>query len=314
MGSFNKIFWTLCLLPTAALAQEFNLPLQNQYLADNPFTISSAFAGIGDCWQLRANGLSQWVGIDDSPNTQSIAIDGRIADRSGVGLILFNDSNGFTSQQGIQASFAHHLTLSDYKEEYLSFGISYRFTQFGINTSEFNRPDLGLRGDIVVNDHNFEVSTLYRRAGFFLNFSAVNLIDKELDEFGLQEPGNIRNYYIYTGYTFKPTFSDLEFEPSLFYQKFAGDTRGTSDINLKVRKQAARDDYFWGGASMRLINDQGFTPLYVAPMAGFKSGSLYAAYSYAFNVNQISGFSSGSHMITVGFDFGCSPSNCGCTY
>ncbi|NER18889.1 type IX secretion system membrane protein PorP/SprF, partial [Spongiivirga citrea] len=42
-------------------AQEFNLPLNNQYLADNPYLISAAFAGIGDCFQVRLNGVSQWV-------------------------------------------------------------------------------------------------------------------------------------------------------------------------------------------------------------------------------------------------------------
>ena len=108
-------------------AQEFNIPVQNQYLAENPFIISAAYAGIGDCWQIRANGITQWVGIDNSPNTQSLSVDGRINDNAGVGLILFNDSNGFTSQQGAQASFAYHLTLDDYSEQYLSFGLSLYF-------------------------------------------------------------------------------------------------------------------------------------------------------------------------------------------
>ncbi|MFP2997898.1 type IX secretion system membrane protein PorP/SprF, partial [Spongiivirga sp. MCCC 1A20706] len=108
------------------LAQEFNLPLNNQYLADNPYLISAAFAGIGDCFQVRLNGVSQWVGVKNSPDTQSLSFDGRISDRSGVGAILFNDKNGFTNQRGGQASFAHHLTFSDKDEHYLSLGLSYK--------------------------------------------------------------------------------------------------------------------------------------------------------------------------------------------
>ena len=37
--------------------QEFFAPVQNQYIADNPYLISSAYAGIGDCWQVRASGF-----------------------------------------------------------------------------------------------------------------------------------------------------------------------------------------------------------------------------------------------------------------
>ncbi|WP_132066357.1 type IX secretion system membrane protein PorP/SprF, partial [Aquimarina spinulae] len=48
-------------------AQEFFAPVQNQYIADNPYLISSAYAGIGDCWQIRASGFEQWVSIEDSP-------------------------------------------------------------------------------------------------------------------------------------------------------------------------------------------------------------------------------------------------------
>jgi len=43
--------------------QEFFAPVQNQYIADNPYLISSAYAGIGDCWQIRASGFEQWVDI-----------------------------------------------------------------------------------------------------------------------------------------------------------------------------------------------------------------------------------------------------------
>ncbi|WGK65883.1 PorP/SprF family type IX secretion system membrane protein [Croceiramulus getboli] len=295
--------------------QELNLPLSNQYLADNPYVISSAFAGIGDCWQVRLNGLTQWVGIKDSPNTQSLSIDGRIKDNSGVGLIIFNDQNGYTSQKGVQASFAHHLTIDEYNDHYLSFGISYKFTQFGVNTSEFDPTifDAGLRGDLSLGNSNFEISTLWRYKGLFVSLNAVNLVAKDLDEFGANEPSDIRNYYAYAGYVFKPKYLKWEFEPSVFYQKFDGDTRATTDINFKARKMN-REDYYWAGISLRSINDQGFKPNWLSPMFGLKKGLFYAAYSYQINVNEIQPYNAGSHMITIGFDFGCAPSTCSCTW
>nr|WP_313791338.1 type IX secretion system membrane protein PorP/SprF [Lacinutrix neustonica] len=48
-------------------AQELNLPVWTQYLADNDFVISPTYAGIGDNLRIRANGLTQWVGVKDAP-------------------------------------------------------------------------------------------------------------------------------------------------------------------------------------------------------------------------------------------------------
>ncbi|MFC5047758.1 type IX secretion system membrane protein PorP/SprF [Aquimarina hainanensis] len=301
-------------------AQEFFPPVQNQYIADNPYLISSAYAGIGDCWQARATGFEQWVSIENSPGTQSLSIDGRISDRSGIGAVLFNDKNGFTSQKGVQLSFAHHLTLNEYNNQYLSFGLSYKFTQFGIDTSEFNNgdPDNPINpslSNVSVNNSNFDIGFLYRLGRFFLSANAVNLLQKQIDDFNPTEPSTIQNYYVYSGYTFEHRFADLEIEPSVLYQNFAGDGRSTADLNFKVRKMK-RADYYWAGISVRSLVDQDFKPLSVSPMVGLKKANFYVAYGYQVNVNEVYQPSSaaGSHMITLGIDFGCRQSKCGCTY
>ena len=299
-------------LGVTATAQEFNLPINNQYISDNPFLISASYAGIGDCWQARGTGFQQWIGIDDAPGTQSLSIDGRIQDRSGVGLVLYNDSNGFTSQKGAQASFAHHVTLSEYTRQYLSFGISYKFTQFEIDSSEFNRT-VDIDGDITSTDHNFDISALYRVGSFFLSLNAINLLEKRLTDFNIEEPGSLTSYYAYTGFVLRNDFKGLEYEPSLLYRNFSSDTRSTLDVNFKIRK-FFKEDYFWGGFSMRGLIDQEFTPVTVSPMVGITKAKFYFAYSYQINVNEATQLSnSGSHLLTVGIDFGCARSNCGCT-
>ena len=70
-------------------SQEISLPIINHHLADNPYLFSAAFAGIGDCFQVRASGLQQWLGVDNAPNTQTLSFDGRLADRSGIGAMLY---------------------------------------------------------------------------------------------------------------------------------------------------------------------------------------------------------------------------------
>src|SRR6478752_2087531 len=108
-----------------ARAQELTIPAFTQYLADNPYLISPAFAGIGDNLRIRGNALTQWVGIKDAPDMQSVSADMRVAGQSGVGFFAYNDKNGNTHQKGMKFSFAHHIILDKYDEQYMSFGLSY---------------------------------------------------------------------------------------------------------------------------------------------------------------------------------------------
>lgn len=311
------IYITFFIIGWATQAQEVTLPIINQYITDNPYLLSAAYAGIGDCWQVRFSGLEQWVGIEDAPSTQSVSIDGRIADRSGIGAILFNDSNGLTSQRGVQLSFAHHLTLTQYNKQYLSFGISYKFSQFNIDASGFDDNLQGLVGignDLNTNNHNFDVSVLYRVKSLFISANAINIINRTLDDLDETEPEELQNYYVYGGFTFDNVFKALQFEPSFLYRNFASDTRSTLDLNFKVRK-FFKDSYFWGGISVRGIVDQSFKPLSASPLLGLKKSNFYFAYGYQLNTNEILQTSnSGSHLVTLGIDFGCKKSTCGCTF
>ena len=65
------LFFTL-LLSGPLKAQELNLPVFTQYLADNNFVVSPTFAGIGDYLKIRVNGLTQWVGIKGAPDNASV--------------------------------------------------------------------------------------------------------------------------------------------------------------------------------------------------------------------------------------------------
>ncbi len=302
------------LLLTHLFAQEFRLPIENQYLADNDFIVSDSYAGIGDCWQARSSGFQQWVGVKNAPSTQTLSFDGRIQDRSGIGGIFFLDANGATKQRGVQLSFSHHLTLDAYRQRYLSFGISYKYTQFSIDTADFNEPSLIGIDDQSTVDHNFNVSTLLRFRSFFVNLNVINLLEKKLLDFSSGEPESITSYYLYTGYTFKNEIKATEIQPSLLYRSFQADGRSTIDANVKFKK-FKKKNYYWGGMSIRTLIDQGFMPLSASPMIGMRRNSLYFSYGYQFNLNETTQFTQqGSHMLTIGIDFLCKKSSCGCTY
>ncbi|MEM9000935.1 MAG: type IX secretion system membrane protein PorP/SprF [Bacteroidota bacterium] len=297
-------------------AQELTIPQLSQYIADNPFLMSPTYAGIGDHIKVRLNGLTQWVGVEDAPDTQTVAADARIGNRSGLGMLLYNDSNGETKQRGSRVSFAHHLTLNRYDDIFLSFGISYNFNQFRIDIENFrDNNDQSVTDDRSTTNHNFDLGVLYRYDKFFFSVNASNILDKDLTQFNpVFEPNTLRNYYAYTGYTFsKKRNSKLEFEPSVFFQWFESDERSVTDVNAKFRFHNF-EDYYYLGLTYRFLNDQLGEPLYVAPIAGFKKNNFYFGYSYQVITNEILGYSTGTHVVTVGMDLFQGISNCRCTY
>ncbi|MEQ8219954.1 MAG: type IX secretion system membrane protein PorP/SprF [Arenibacter sp.] len=311
------LIFVLLLSTLITRAQELNSPQLSQYLADNPFVLSPTYAGIGDHVKIRLNGLAQWVGIKDAPRTQSLAADMRLGEKSGIGLFLYNDSNGYTKQQGARISFAHHLTLDRYEDEFLSFGISYNFNQFRLDVEEFIDAgfDPGVTDDRSTSNHNFDVGLLYRKNSFYFSVNASNVINKDVYIFDpIYEPNKLRNFYAYTGYRYKKSRnSNMEIEPSLLYKIFESDGRSEADLNLKFRWYDF-EDYYYAGVTYRFLNDQIGRPLYIAPLAGLKKSNFYFGYSYQIILNEILGYSTGTHVVTIGVDLFQGISNCRCTY
>ena len=314
------IQYILLLAVIQTSAQELNLPVWTQYLADNDFVISPTYAGIGDNLKIRANGLTQWVGIKNAPDNQSIYADFRISNQSGIGVSAYNDKNGNTRQKGVKLSFAHHLMLDWKSKQYLSLGISYNINSFRIDIENFNTTydipiiDPAISDDRSINNSNFDAGILYRWDNYWLSFNANNIVSKDTDPFIGLEPSRLLNYQIYSGYVINPKKNkNVEFEPSVFFQLFDSDKRSATDINFKYRKFNRKGDYYWVGASYRFLNDQFFNPLNVGPMAGILQNNIYFAYSYQLTLNDLSGFNSGTHVVTIGLNLLQNASNCPCT-
>lgn len=303
------LIWLLGIV--SASAQERDLPQYINHMSDNPFLTSVSYAGIGSGLQIRLNGVSQWIGVEDAPNTQSLTVEARLADRFGGGLTIFNDSNGATTQQGVKLSFASHLTLSDLHDSFLSFGLTYSFIQFGINTENFIGADFENLANRAVNYSNFDLSMLYRFERFAISANIINLLTKEAYDPLSQEPEVLRKFSVYTLYTFKLN-RETELEPSAFVEYFEASGRSRTDLNVKVRRRI-REGYIWGGMSYTFLNDQFGEPNAIAPMVGLKKNNFYLSYGFSVTPNRTLDYNYGTHMITLGLDYDRRPSLARCT-
>lgn len=300
-------------------AQELNLPVFSQYLADNDFVVAPTFAGIGDNFRIRLNALTQWVGIANAPDNQALYADLRFARQSGLGLTLFNDRNGNTIQQGVKMSFAHHITLDYKSNQYLSFGLSANMNSFRIDINNFlPTVDMPIIDPFITDNRaetnlNFDIGVLYRLHQFFFSANANNVLPKDVEQFSGFEPNLLFNLQLYSGYLYKTT-NNAQIEPSVFYQLYASDGRSITDVNLKYRKYINRyDDYFWAGATYRFLNDQLGNPIGIGPMVGAKKSIFFFSYAYQVTVNDLAAYNSGTHSITIGLDLLQGISDCPCT-
>ena len=293
------------LMATISYAQEFKLSPYSQYLVENPFVISPAYAGVDDIQRLRLSGVFQWVGLENAPSTQTLSYDTRVWDRSGMGVVLYNDKNGNTSQIGAQLSFAHHLTINDANNQYISFGLSYKFTHFKIDVSNFENSgdDPNIGADISTSNSNFDAAFLYRIQRFFISFNASNILNKNVKVFDESEPKKLRNFYVYTGYNFQLQDGEYEIEPSAYFKYYVSDKRSITDINVKGKK-ITDDGYYWLGFSTRFLNDQSFEPLAIVPMFGLNKQNFYVGYAFQYNINEANELNhGGTHLLTLGYNF-----------
>ena len=108
-----------------ANAQE-GVPVYSDYLSDNYYLIHPSMAGAANCAKVRLTARKQWFGQEDAPQLQTLSFNGRVSDRAGAGIIVFNDKNGYHSQKGLKVSYAYHLLFSrdEIDLNQLSFGLS----------------------------------------------------------------------------------------------------------------------------------------------------------------------------------------------
>ncbi len=111
--NFRKRYIALLLffISQISFSQE-GLPVYSDYLSDNYYLLHPSMAGAASCAKVRLTGRQQWFGQSDAPALQTLSFNGRVSDRSGAGIVVFNDVNGYHSQKGMKLTYAHHIMFS----------------------------------------------------------------------------------------------------------------------------------------------------------------------------------------------------------
>lgn len=317
----NIIMIAIGALFSHTVTSQEGLPIYTDYLTDNYYLIHPSMAGVANCSKIRLTSRQQWFGHEDAPRLSTLSLNGRLGDTpSAIGGILYTDKNGYHSQSGAYATYAHHLLFSRNEVDLnmLSFGISAGFIQYKLDetTFLFDGPDVIIQG-IVQNETNFNIDLGF--SYHFLDYYAHATVKNVLKNAGINNDieitSNLRRYLLSVGGVFGKLGSDWSYEPSLMFQYKDGTQEASIDVNAKVYKQM---DFgkVWGGLSYRqsfdgaeyLINNntvksqklQQFTPI-----IGVDYKQFMFAYTYTYQNNRVVFANGGFHQLTLGFNFSC---------
>jgi type IX secretion system PorP/SprF family membrane protein len=308
-------FFLLLITPLLASAQE-TLPIYSDYLSDNVYLVHPAAAGVGNCGKLRLTARNQWAGIEDAPALQTFSFHTRLGMNNGAGIILFNDRNGYHSQQGVQLTYAYHIDLD--RENYtnqLSFGLSFMGVNNKLDESSFVIPDPVITQIVQSTGYfNADFGMAYHYAGFFSYFTAKNLILSARNLYNDEyESLNLRRYLLTLGYYYGEGKS-FQLEPSVMAQAIERTGEKFVDLNLKVYKKVA-DAQLWAAFSYRKGFDGADTEElnYLTPIIGINYKQFMFSYTYTKQTGDILFDDAGYHQVSLGINILCRPPrNNGC--
>lgn len=325
--NLNKIFLIFAFALSQITFSQEGVAVYSDYLSDNYYLIHPSMAGAANCGKIRLTARQQWLGQEDAPALQTISFNTALDEdgTSGVGMILFNDKNGYHSQKGAKLTYAHHLRFSRGTSDLnqLSFGLSAAFVQSNIDGTDFDGFDPVIVPGVIQKDayFNVDIGASYHYMDFFTHLTVKNFLANRRELYTSQiESDNLRKYLWSAGAVFGDS-DRLMFEPSFMFQMTEETGEKAIDLNLKVYKNL---DFgrLWGGVSYRRSFDgaeylSGTTVKeqklqYITPIIGVNYKKFMFSYTYSHLLGDVKFDNGGFHQITLGFDIFCRAADWDC--
>lgn len=277
-------------------AQAQQDPMFSQYMF-NMLSVNPAYAGSADLLSVNAIYRDQWVNFDGAPTTQTITAHSPLKKESlSLGGSIINDAHGKVRQTGVYADMSYRIFFDRSK---LSFGL-----KAGMNLFQANLTDLS---PVEENDPAFQQNISNRTLP---NFGAGVMWYSQTSYVGLSVPkilsnklidGELPDYEFNTErqHFFLVAGTVLEINNYIYF-KPAGTLRVVNGAppSFDLTANFMFYEKFWVGAMYRFQESVGMLLQYEI------NNKLRVGYAYDFSTTDIGNYSSGSHEIMLGIDFG----------
>lgn len=275
-------------------------PLSTQFMT-NPFSLNPAIAGTHNYFQIVSNNRLQWVGMEESPVTNSLSFFGPLAKQPmGYGTTITYDQYGPTSITSLHGAYAYHYPINEQIK--ISMGLNFGLLQYKVDNTRIETmepEDQALTDKISAFRPDASVGLYAFTSTWHAGFVASQLIPSNLNKYELQEEqpeasgvSKLKSHFYLTGgykYYINRYFA---IEPSVVIKKVVP-APFQMDLNVRVHYQ----NMLWGGISYR-------TQEAVSILIGYNyEKKIYIGYSYDIVLNPLKNFNSGSHEVMIAYRF-----------
>ncbi len=266
----------------------------------NPILVNPAATGFDENHKLHMNARMQWVGFEGNPQSYALTYNGAFGETFGIGGMIFSETIASLTRTRLQLDYAFRFKLPSTK---LSIGFSTEWAQTRLPSSTYENPNIVQ--NFLIDDHIDGRSTFDASLGAFakvkekttIGLSFPGLISSRIDDIapGTQESSLFDYYTFMLGHVFDIDDMSFALEPSMMIRKVRN-TPLTVDFNVLAKflegKITTGLSYRSGaGGAMGLL-------------LGTKVSLVNIYYSYDVSFQRFQQYNSGSHEVTVGFEFG----------
>ena len=274
--------------------------LVSQYMF-NHLLLNPAYAGSKDYMMATLLYRKQWVDFKGAPTTQVATLHGPVGlTNFGWGASISHDKIGVTDRTDAYLNAAYHLPVGPKMK--LSLGLRAGGGYYSYKNSDliyWDSNDPLFAGDKTSKFiPNIGAGAYLYTDKFYAGVSVPNVISYDttkvlsLNMSGNVVPNQVRHYFFTTGYAFEIN-PDLVIKPSVLVKQCANAPL-EADINVNVLLAQV----LWLGVSYRTED------AIVALIELQLSKKFRLGYSYDFTTTNVKNYSSGSHEIMLGYDFG----------
>lgn len=271
--------------------------LMSQYM-HNQFAINPAFAGSREGLTAFASFRKQWMGVDNSPRSILFTTHTPLKTNSlAIGLSAVNQTVLQTSTTGVQGTFAYRIDVGS-RGNTLAFAIQPGISMIKTDWTKMKIYDWD-KGDVVFADNESKMTptvgagiSLYGD-NFFLGISTQSLmVSDEFSKDAEFAPADA-TYYLTGGVEFELGES-MTLQPSVMVQRTK---RYGTDVDAVLTPGWGRMIYLELGYRTSGVMMGGFS------FRPKKVSQLNFSYTYEMTTGDFSGFNTGSHEVSISYDF-----------
>ncbi|MBX2972689.1 MAG: type IX secretion system membrane protein PorP/SprF [Flavobacteriales bacterium] len=273
----------------------------SQYMFNQLF-LNPAYAGSHPYMSSSLLHRSQWLKVEGAPRTSMMAVDAPLMKgKMGAGLSIVHDQIGVSRDLDIAGHYAYHIRVSEGSK--LAFGLRAGLSIYSARLSEltyWDANDQVFQGDLTnkpVGKFGFGLYWYDTYSYIGLSVPTIYAADGKIamNATGVIEDYFTQHYYLHAGRVFTLNES-FDLKPSTMI-KYTPAAPIEADVNCNLLYR----ERIWFGLGYRTGDAVvGMVEYQVNPM-------LRVGYAYDMTTSKLRTYTSGSHEVMLGIDFGRDP-------